>query len=180
VIFGPYAPVKGMNSAARFSILLRVLVFVSAVIAIIAACFLPTCYHRNNSGAWPTTTGVIRSAALTTAFHKPPHAPWFSPFICYTYTVDDIPRASTRIEFSDQVAALTKDEALTWIDRHYPVGKQVTVYYDSKDPDLAVLVPGSKDLIFIAWVSSGTAAFCCIASYLLLIRQRPSHQALRQ
>jgi hypothetical protein len=129
------------------------------------------CHHRNNSGAWPTTIGVVREAALKTTFQKPGTTPRFSPLICYSYTVDGIPRASTRIDFGDPVRQ-TKDEALAWINSHYPMEKQVTVYYDSQNPDLAVLAPGAKDLVLNGWSFTGTAAFCCVASLLFLARQK--------
>jgi hypothetical protein len=152
-------------------IVLRILLSVSAVMTLIGVCFLPTCYHRDNSGAWPTTPGVVRDAALKTTFQKPGTTPRFSPLVCYSYTVDGIPRANTRIDFGDTVRQ-TKDEALAWVNRNYPVGKAVTVYYDSKNPDLAVLVPGARDLVLIGWFFTGTAAFCCIASLLLFLRQK--------
>ena len=164
-------PRDDLKSARRFSIVLRILVIVSAVMTLIGACFLPTCYHRSHSGAWPTTTGVVRDAALRTTFQKPGMTTRFSPFICYSYTVNDIPRASTRIDFGDPVR-LTKDEALASLNRDYPVGKQVTVHYDSKNPDLAVLVPGAKNLVLIGWSFTGTAAICCVASLLLWLRQK--------
>ena len=98
-------------------------------------------------------------------------APRFSAIICYSYTVDGIPRASTRIDFGDPLR-LTKDEALASVYRNYPLGKKVTVYYDSKNPDLAVLVPGAGEMVLNVWCFAGTAAFCCAASLLLLIRQK--------
>src|SRR5882757_608808 len=158
-----------MKPTERFSIILRVLAIVSGLMTLISAGFLPTFYHRDHSGAWPTTTGVVRDAALRTAFQKPGMTTRFSPFICYSYTVDGIPRASTRIDFGD-MARLTKDEALAWIERNYPVGKEVRVYYDSSDPDLAVLAPGAKNQVLIGWWCVGTAGSCCVACLVLLIR----------
>ena len=160
-----------MTSVGRFSIVSTVLMMVSAVMTLIGVCFLPTAYHRNSSRAWPTTTGVVRAAALKITFQKPGTTPRFTPVICYSYTVDGIPRASTRIDFGDPLR-LTKDEALASVNRNYPVGKQVTVYYDSKNPDLAVLVPGASEMVLNVWSFAGTAAFCCVASLLFLIRQK--------
>ena len=160
-----------MKSVGRFSIVLRVLMIVSPVMTLIGVCFLPTAYHRNSSATWPTTTGVVRDAALKTTFQKPGKAPRFSAIICYSYTVDGIPRASTRIDFGDPLR-LTKDEALASVYRNYPVGKTVTVYYDSKNPDLATLVPGAREMVLNVWCFAGTAAFCCAASLLLLIRKK--------
>ena len=172
------APANEMKSARRFLIVLRILASVSAVMTLIGVCYLPTCHHRNNSGAWPTTTGVVRDAALKTTFQKPGTTPRYSPLICYSYTVDGIPRASTRIDFGDPVRQI-KEEALAWVNLNYPVGKQVTVHYDSKNPDLAVLVPGAKDLLLFGWSFAGTAAFCCVASLLFLLRQHKQMGVLK-
>jgi Protein of unknown function (DUF3592) len=158
-------------TAHKFSTLLKGLVIVSAVMTLVALCFLPAAYHRNDSTRWPTTSGVVRATALTTSFEKPHTTTEFSPFLSYSYAVDGIPRASTRIDFADRVQ-LPKEQALAWLDRNYPIGKQVTVFYDPKNPDLAVLVPGANELVFICWCGAGTAAFCCAASSLLLTRQK--------
>jgi hypothetical protein len=151
--------------------LLKGLVIVSAVMTLIALAFLPASYHRDNSVHWPTASGVVSNVALKTYLQKPRRT-YFSPFVCYNYTVEGIPRACTRIDFADSVQVFSKEEALEWLNRNYPVGKQVTVYYDPNNPDLAVLVPGAKDLILICWGSAWTAAFCCAASVVLLNRQK--------
>jgi len=148
----------------------------SALMALAAAGFLPMFYHRDQSGAWPTTSGVIRVAALKTTFEKPGSTTRFSPFICYSYTVDGIGRASTRIDFGDPMR-LTRDEVLAWIERNYPVGREVRVYYDSGDPDLAVLAPGAKGLVVIGWWAVGTAG-CCLAICWVLLRRRKARGLL--
>jgi hypothetical protein len=158
-------------SAQKFATLQKCLALISALMTLTALAFLPAAYHRDHSRNWPTTPGVIRAAALKTNFQKPGSTTQYSPSLSYSYTVDGIPRASTRIDFAESLR-FPKDQALEWIDRNYPPGKQVTVYYDPKDPDLAVLVPGAKDLLLICWYSAGAAAFCCAASLALWTRQK--------
>ena len=85
--------------------------------------------------------------------------------------VDGIPRASTRIDFTNS-PKFPKAEALAWLNQNYPVGKKVTVYYDPDDPDLAVLVPGAKDSIFDGWTAVVTAASCWLVSWVFLILER--------
>lgn len=159
-------------SDQRFPTVLKGLVVASAAATLISLGFLPASYHRDSSTHWPTTSGVVSAVALKTSFQKPHVRPYFSPSICYSYTVDGIPRASTRIDFADLVRWFPKEEALAWLDQNYPVGKKVTVYYDPKNPDLAVLVPGATDLVFICWSCVGTSASCLVASWVLLIRQK--------
>jgi hypothetical protein len=167
-------------TSQHFPTILKRLVILTAVTTLISLCFLPRCYHRHNSTRWPTTSGVIGQVALKTSFHKPGMTTYFSPFICYRYTVDNIPRASTRIAFAASVG-FPKEEALAWIDRNYPLGKQVGVYYDAKNPDLAVLVPGATEQLLICWSSTLTAASCFALSLVLLLREkrRPPSEGLR-
>lgn len=159
-------------SGQWFSSLVKALVFVSALMTLVAFGFLPACYHRHGSSRWPTTPGVVSTVALKKHFQKPRTRAYFSPFVCYNYTMEGIPRAGTRIDFADSVRIFPKEEALAWLNKNYPVGKEVTVYYDPKNPDLAVLVPGAKDLILICWSVIATAAICCAVSIVILIRQK--------
>src|SRR4051812_35367079 len=72
------------------------LLFVAGLVTLSAA------YPRARSKGWPTATGVVVAAALRMDFHKPPHAPYYKPFVCYTYNVGDgVPRANTTINYSD-------------------------------------------------------------------------------
>lgn len=159
-------------SEQQFATVLKGLVAASAAATLISLGFLPASYHRDSSTHWPTTSGVVGNVALKKHFQKPGTTTYFSPLICYSYTVDEIPRASTRIDFADSVRAFPKEEALAWVNQNYPVGKKVTVYYDPKKPDLAVLVPGAKELVLICWSCVGTSVFCCVASLVLLRRQQ--------
>ena len=155
----------------QFLTVLKGLLVASVAVTLTYLYFLSAAYHRDGSTRWPTTSGVVGVAALKTTFQKPRTTTYFSPLICYSYAVGGIPRASTRIDFAP-FARLPKEEALAWVNRNYPVGKKVTVYYDPKKPDLAVLVPGAKELVSNGWVGVGTSVFCCAASLFLLIRQK--------
>jgi len=163
-----------------FTNLLKGLVVVSAVMTVIALGFLPASYHRNNSTHWPTASGVVTNVGQKAHLQKPHGTAYFTPVVSYKYTVQGVPRTGTRIDFADRTLALPKDEALAWIDRNYPVGKQVTVYYDPKNPDLAVLVPGATDLLWICWLSASHAALCCAASLVLLNRQKRKNMPVQQ
>ena len=61
---------------------------------------------------------------------------------------------------------------MAWINQNYSVGKEVKVYYDPENPDLAVLVPGAKELVLNCWVGAATAAACCAVSLVILLRQK--------
>jgi len=133
---------------------------------------LPAILHRDRSTSWPTTPGVVSATGLKLYFEKPPIAPSFSPVVCYTYTANGIQRIGTRIDFSDAVLAFPQDQAMVWLGDHYPVGKTLTVYYDPSNPDMAVLVPGAKDLVFIALWSSIVLTGCFVLALVRYLKAR--------
>jgi len=99
----------------------------------------PACYRRAKNTQWPTADGVVRSAGLKTYSHKPHRTPFFTPLVSYSYNVEGVPRVGAKINFADSKPVFSREEGMAWLERNYPIGKQVTVYYDPGDPDLAVL-----------------------------------------
>ena len=133
-----------MKSGDRFSIILRVLLIVSGLMTLISVGFLPMLYHRDHSRAWPTTTGVIRAAALKTAFAKPNMAPWFSPFVCYSYRVDGADYTADTWKGRMRYSSGSPKYAEGVVAR-YPAGQTVTVHYDPTDPGMGILELGNHD-----------------------------------
>jgi hypothetical protein len=157
-------------SDRRFLKLLKVLLIVSTTMAVIALVFgLPAAYRRDRSTNWPTASGTVTTSALQTHLVKPNIPTSYRPFVCYSYTVDDVPRAATKIDFHDSFPTFSKDDGLAWLQRNYPIGKKVTVFYNPGNPDMAVLVPGAKDLMEIALSVSGATALCCLLSGVLTV-----------
>ena len=115
---------------------------------------------------------VVAISALRMDFHKPLHAPWYQPFVCYTYKVGGVPRANTKINYSDSPPRFHQEAGLAWLNQNYPVGKQVSVFYDPDHPDLSVLERGAKDLIWIAVAVTGTSSLCAVALWVLQRRLR--------
>ena len=136
--------------------------------------FFPAAIHRDHSTEWPTATGVVSATGLRLYMHKPHLEPWYTPVVCFTFTVGNVPYIATRIDFHDSVLALRKEDALSWLERNYPVGQAVTVHYAPSNPGDAVLVPGAKDLIFICAGWLVTTAVCGIVSLVMLRARRPS------
>lgn len=83
-------------------------------------------------GEWPQTEGVILASALV----ADPHDAGSSFQLQYSYQVGGVSYTSERLTFnptSDSVDAKAARLAA------YPVGRQVTVYYDPARPERAVL-----------------------------------------
>jgi Protein of unknown function (DUF3592) len=133
-----------------------------------AAAFLPVVYHRADSISWPISTGMISGVKLNEWSHKPHAEAMFKPVVLYDYTVNGVRHQGDRVSFedSDGVRVLTKKEATAWIDRNYPIGKRLPVYYDPRDPNLAVLQPGAEELIMICQYIMGVLAFCFLLAFI--------------
>src|SRR5438045_3343925 len=143
------------------------LVFVAGVVTL--ALF----YQRVESKHWPSVTGVVTTSALKLDFHKPPHAPYYRPFVSYSYNVGGIPRGNTRITFAlDGTPRFRKEEGFAWLNQKYPVGKQVPVFYDPADPDRAVLEPGADGLLFLALCLISQGILMCVGLWLLHQREK--------
>src|SRR5262245_29549167 len=96
--------VNAMNSTAdrfRATTVFKGLMFVCALEFFVAAAFLPTVYHRNESIAWPITTGMVSGVELKEWIHKPHVEPSFKPVIFYDYTVNGVTHRGARVSFDD-------------------------------------------------------------------------------
>lgn len=86
--------------------------------------------------AWPETTGMIDESRGSDT--KKPAIDYYH--LSYTYVVDGVPRVGHKLRFGHE----GKDGAR--LQRRYPVGSKVPVYYDPADPTQAVLERGTDDL----------------------------------
>ena len=146
----------------KFLMIVSLLTFVWGVVDLAVFC------QRADSKNWPTVTGVVTTSALKLDFHKPPHAPYYRPFVSYSYTVDGIPRGNTTITFNfDSAPRFPKEEGLKWLLEKYPVGKQIPVFYDRANPDTAVLKPGAEDWMWMAFAQIGGGILTCVAFWIL-------------
>ena len=143
-----------------------VLVFVGGVVT------LAVFYQRADSRNWPTVTGVVTTSALKLDFQKPGHRAYYRAFVCYSYNVGGIPRGNTTITFADAVPTFPKEEGLKWLAEKYPVGKQVQVFYDPANPDMAVLEPGAEDLMLMAFALMGMGIVLCVLVRVLQQRAK--------
>ena len=92
------------------------------------------------SGNWPATEGTIVRSRIerrpTTMDDPAGNRGWKEIWaLSYRYSVDGKNYSGDNFDF--RAGSIDQDT----IDR-YPIGKQVQVYYDPDNPELAVLVPG--------------------------------------
>jgi len=95
---------------------------------------------RRASRDWLTTDGRIVESRVEQKNLGSGDRPGilFAPRVTYEYSVNDHTYRSERIAFSGGVSSLAPQAAQVKIAR-YPSGAQVTVYYNPKRPEEAVL-----------------------------------------
>ena len=137
------------------------ILFLLTLATILCIVALPQYLQFKKSAQWPTTSGTITLSRI----RFQPRGPW--PFgkrfegylgdVQYRYHVGATDYLGSRLSF--EPTHLSAAEAWYSTIRSYPVGKTVTVYYDSRNPASAVLEPGlvgdlawlyKTDLFFIA------------------------------
>jgi hypothetical protein len=86
--------------------------------------------------SWPSTTGeVIKSRVQVSGGDHTT----VSPYVLYTYQMGEMDFNGTQIRAGDQFyASYNSTKSYDIVDK-YPVGAQVTVYYNPKDPTQAAL-----------------------------------------
>jgi hypothetical protein len=92
--------------------------------------------------SWPATTGrVVESRVEPKSLPGDRPTIRFAPRIAYEYAVHDRAYRSERIAFAEAFWSLAPQGAAAKVAR-YPVGAEVTVYYDPRRPAEAVLERG--------------------------------------
>ena len=107
--------------------------------AFMLQCFaLPQYFRAIESSRWPQANGIITMSSLEMGYFK--QMKGYYGVVEYDYRVGGVSFHGTRLSFNK--VHLAVEDAWQPILKSYPVGKQVTVYYDSKDPSTGVLEPG--------------------------------------
>jgi hypothetical protein len=109
------------------------------------------------SASWPIAEGRVTNSEVNHTTDAE-GGDSYSPEITYTYAVNDTNHNNSTIKFGENSYSSRKkaEEILS----NYPVGKNVTVYYDPEKPDRSVLEPG---------VSAGSFIVLGIGVFFILI-----------
>jgi len=90
------------------------------------------------SATWPTAEGVITASEVTRSSSEDGVS--YRPEVAYDYQAGDQFHTSYTIKFGENsYSSRGRAEAIA---ATYPVGQQVTVYYDPEQPSRSVLEPG--------------------------------------
>lgn len=120
------------------------IILIFGVVVIIIGFLLSDIPKMIVSQGWPTTGGTILSNRLRGTQFKEYNGDFYTiivVYIRYEYSVDGISYESLSINSID-----TPFYPSSYANR-YPVGKNIIVYYNPKNPAEAVLEPGFVDIL---------------------------------
>ena len=120
------------------------------------------------SESWPTTTGEILSSNVR--IDDDDEGTSYFGDVTFRYVVADLPYTSDNVSFGQYGGNRSHAEEIV---AKYPVGSQVTVYYDPNEVETAVLEPG---VTWSSYLLIGMGVlFTCIPIIILpftLLRRR--------
>jgi Protein of unknown function (DUF3592) len=109
---------------------------------VLSCLALPQYLRFKNSTQWPSTTGLITVSRLQVSYFKgrKDGLKGYYGEVRYRYRVADKDYEGDKISFN-RVHVSVRDAWQRALEG-YPVGKTVNVFYDPKNPGIAVLEPG--------------------------------------
>ena len=128
------------------------------------------------SGSWPSIQGTISSSSVskrTTRDSDRRTRTTYYPKVGYRYRVDGRNYISSRIAFGTGDSGGSAKWARKIVNK-YPVGKNVTVYYNPQDPQYGVLESGftwRSIMILLAGIAFFAAGVLCVKAKLRASRK---------
>ena len=132
--------------------------------------FLPGMLIRLESTSYPTTDGTILGSYIATDIHTD-GSTLYRAVITFQYTVDGTSYQSSAIKVGQDNDVYTSDyDGILTAVNNYPVGKNVTVYFNPDEPSIAGLEAGVDEITYI-FIGAG-AIFFLIGSVFWINRFR--------
>ncbi len=103
--------------------------------------------RENATQTWPTVSGEITASKINRR-HDSEQGYVEYPHVSYTYEVNGKKHHSSNIMAGGELGGVKVESTLA----RYPLGSQVTVYYDPQNPKDAVLEPGNKTISKGLWL----------------------------
>lgn len=120
------------------------------------------------SESWPTTSGEILSSSVRVDDDEDGTS-YFGD-VTFRYAVADLPYTSDTVSFGQYGSNRSHAEEIV---AKYPVGSQVTVYYDPNDAGTAVLEPGvTWSSYFVLGMGLSFTCFPLLFLPFMLLRRR--------
>lgn len=119
----------------------------------------------NSAKKWPSAQGIIAEAIVISELQNDKDksgALLYKPFVSYVYQVAGKEYNGTRLYFGSVVKAKTREQSEKKLSA-YPPGAPVTVFYNPKAPDDAVLERESPRAGYLGRVALALLAFGVLA-----------------
>jgi len=153
------------RSAGRFNFPWSafIIAFVGCIAFFGAYTMLDEIRYGNASADWPTASGQIKFATISTEKErgrKGRENTYYKANVEYSYEVDGQPHTGTRLKFSP-VRSSEYNDLVPLVNQMSP-GIEIEVHYNPKDPSMSVLIPGmesSRNLLFGVVMLIGLGAF---------------------
>ena len=152
---------KAMNIFSTFA-LFAIVIFCGVLAFLPIPSGLSLQQEALNSEQWTTTTGLILFSEIEYRSPDPldDEGELYIPRIIYSYPVNEKNFTGTRISFYlDFVEGFPNESMAAQYAQKYPVGSNVSVYYDPSDYSNSVLEPGSNNIINTYWRYSSLIIF---------------------
>jgi len=91
------------------------------------------------SGSWPTADGIVTRSQVSHSTDAE-GGDSYQPQVTYKYSANNTTYENNTIKFGEN--SYNSRRKADEIAGNYPVGKNVTIYYDPEKPDRSVLEPG--------------------------------------
>ncbi len=118
------------------------LIFFTIVVGVFDAVCTYNIYRQTRAESFPTTSGQITASEVES--HSDSDGTTYGAAITFTYTVNNNLYSSDTWRFG--AWSSSDDDHAREVVGRYPVGQEVTVYYDPDDPESAVLEVGVQPM----------------------------------
>jgi hypothetical protein len=143
--------------------------FAAGVVIVLIGMLISDIPTMLMSPHWPVTDGSIQKSRLVGTSVRGWDGEFFfetKAFIGYQYTVDGVEYSASRV---NPIDTPFHQYQRSYTDR-YPIGKEVVVYYNPRDPSDAVLEPGFVDVLkafdIFSWILFGTGIYFVLTAIL--------------
>lgn len=103
---------------------------------------VPMAEEAKTSESWPTSTGVITYSDVNQTVDD--GTTMYSAEINYQFNVENKSFTGNKISLASGGTSTSSLREIKKDLQKYPIGKEVTVYYDPELPNNAVLIPGAN------------------------------------
>lgn len=117
------------------------LIFLTIFVVLFGSGLIFSYVQTRKSARWPSTLGRVTASFIKEKMRK--GRTRYKPRVEYTYTVNGATYSGKRFTYGSRSPIRTREEAQKFL-APYPVGAEVQVFYNPKDPSQCCLFSGGE------------------------------------